>query len=280
MKGGLEGCEKGVADWEPRLTRNNTRLSRVSFVPFSVRIPQQLSEGGDRKEWWWASVREVYRVPPTVYARHIRHIRCIAFIPSNEFITVNVDSEKASWAKYIEQPSAPFFPPFRVIWPTFASRWRFLHFPPVRLCTDARCSCCNKDAFARLSWNARLLGSLLWAEGVFSRCSTEIGVVWRGGVLRNRREFANEELNETAREGRGVGVDALSAAMFILSSTVSESRNTYEMKSGESKLTRNFSFLNYIYNSFEFFSNMVMEILFRSLIIINANRKGNELLTS
>ena len=52
------------------------------------------------------------------------------------------------------------------------------------------------------------------------------------------------------------------------------------MKSGESKLTRNFSFLNYIYNSFEFFSNMVMEILFRSLIIINANRKGNALLTS
>lgn len=99
-------------------------------------------------------------------------------------------------------------------------------------------------------------------------------------MLRNRREFANEELNETAREGRGVGVDALSAAMFILSSTVSESRNTYEMKSGESKLTRNFSFLNYIYNSFEFFSNMVMEILFRSLIIINANRKGNALLTS
>lgn len=67
--------------------------------------------------------------------------------------------------------------------------------------------------------------------------------------------------------------------MFILSSTV-ESRNAYETKSGESKLTRNFSFLNYIYNSFEFFSNMVMEILFRSLIIINANRKGNALLTS
>lgn len=79
MKGGLEGCEKGV-DWKPRLRRNNTRLSRVLFVPFSARIPQKLSEGGDRKEWWM-SVREVYCVPPTVYARHIRHIRCIAFIP-------------------------------------------------------------------------------------------------------------------------------------------------------------------------------------------------------
>ena len=134
--------------------------------------------------------------------------------PSNEFI--NVDREKASWAKYIEQPSAPFFPPFRVIWPTFASRWRFLHFPPVRLCTDARCSCCNKDAFARLSWNARLLGSLLWAEGVFSRCSTEIGVVWRRGVLRNRREFANEELNETARERCWRGCSFCCQCLFYL----------------------------------------------------------------
>lgn len=45
-------------------------------------------------------------------------------------------------------------------------------------------------------------------------------------MLRNRREFANEELNETAREGRGVGVDALSAAnvYFIFHSRVSKRR--------------------------------------------------------
>lgn len=48
---------------------------------------------------------------------------------------------------------------------------------------------------------------------MFSRCSTEIGVVWRRGVLRNRREFANEELNETTRGGgRDVGLDALAVS--------------------------------------------------------------------
>lgn len=53
---------------------------------------------------------------------------------------------------------------------------------------------------------------------MFSRCSTEIGVVWRRKVLRNRREFANEELNETTRGGgRDVGaVSACGECLFYL----------------------------------------------------------------
>lgn len=92
---------------------------------------------------------------------------------------------------------------------------------------------------------------------MFSRCSTEIGVVWRRGVLRNRREFANEELNETTRGGRkgcwrGCPRGFCLRRMFILSSTV-ESRNAYETKSGvESKLTRDsFSFLFFLNYSYD-----------------------------
>lgn len=87
------------------------------------------------------------------------------------------------------------FPPLslRVIWPRHLHLDDvFLHFPPVQPFVDTVNDACG----------TRELLACCEAEG--GGCVLEVFHRDRGclGALRNRREFANEELNEHPSEGR------------------------------------------------------------------------------
>lgn len=183
-----------VADWKPR-SRDKTRLSRVSFVPFSARVPQKLSKGGglnERKKSGGGRpcveslvVETAYMMPAAhcLYA-HQTHV-------ATSFITTETE-------KYIvgQVHRTATFPPLslRVIWP------RHFHLDDVFCIFQPFVDTVNDACGTRQLLTCCEAGGGGCVLEVFHRDRGCLG--GRCVIVGNSQ---HEELNEHASEGRKGG---------------------------------------------------------------------------